>query len=171
MMVVDPDDSRVGICGGANCGASANASWTPVNTLDVIGGAVIGNEFDIYRSSAAAGVVNIMDSSATPLQLTKSGVMSMTFVLNGTGVTKRLDVTDKDNSAVVPLSVSMAGTRAVTVGSLVVGTTAGPVIITGTGAPSATQPVGSLFIRTDGASGTHVYVSQGSGSWTAISGV
>jgi len=41
----------------------------------------------------------------------------------------------------------------------------------GTGAPTATRPIGSLYSRTDGAVGTTLYVSQGGGTWAAVSGV
>jgi hypothetical protein len=41
----------------------------------------------------------------------------------------------------------------------------------GTGAPSATTPVGSMFSRTDGGVGTTLYVSRGGGTWGAVAGV
>ena len=47
----------------------------------------------------------------------------------------------------------------------------GPSITGGSGAPSATKPIGSLFLRIDGGVGTHLYVSQGGGSWLAVPGV
>ena len=56
-------------------------------------------------------------------------------------------------------------------GSLVIGTSAGPTIRAGTGVASGTQPSGSIFIRTDGAAGARIYVSQGAGSWLAIATV
>jgi hypothetical protein len=47
----------------------------------------------------------------------------------------------------------------------------GPNIRSGTGAASGTQPKGSLWMRTDGAVGSTLYVSQGGGTWNAIAGV
>ena len=41
----------------------------------------------------------------------------------------------------------------------------------GTGAPTITRPAGSLYSRTDGAVGTHLYVSAGGGTWNAVAGV
>jgi hypothetical protein len=41
----------------------------------------------------------------------------------------------------------------------------------GTGAPSGTMPVGSLYKRTDGAVGAALYISKGDGTWSAIAGV
>lgn len=49
----------------------------------------------------------------------------------------------------------------------------GPRIVPGTGAPSALLVLtkGSLYLRTDGAVGSTIYVSQGGGTWNAIAGV
>ena len=47
----------------------------------------------------------------------------------------------------------------------------GPNIRSGTGAASGTQPKGSLWMRTDGAVGSTLYVSQGAGTWNAVAGV
>jgi hypothetical protein len=47
----------------------------------------------------------------------------------------------------------------------------GPTWTSGTGAPvSVTQPIGSLYSRTDGAVGSTIYVSRGA-TWVAIAGV
>jgi hypothetical protein len=47
----------------------------------------------------------------------------------------------------------------------------GPTIRSGTGAATGTQPKGSLWLRTDGAAGTTLYVSQGGGTWNPVAGV
>jgi hypothetical protein len=51
------------------------------------------------------------------------------------------------------------------------GSTTGPEIRTGAGAPSADAPIGSLYLRTDGGAGTSLYVKQvagaGAGNWGA----
>ena len=44
----------------------------------------------------------------------------------------------------------------------------GPTTTTGNGAPSATQPNGSIYLRKDGAANTRLYVSEGGGAWSAI---
>jgi hypothetical protein len=49
--------------------------------------------------------------------------------------------------------------------------TAGPTITSGIGVPSSTQPKGSLYMRTGGAVGSTLYVSQGAGTWNAVAGV
>lgn len=48
---------------------------------------------------------------------------------------------------------------------------AGPTIRSGTGAATGTQPKGSLWMRTDGAAGTTLYVSQDGGTWNPVAGV
>lgn len=51
--------------------------------------------------------------------------------------------------------------------------TGGPRIVPGTGAPSALLVLtkGSLYLRTDGAVGSTLYVTQGGGTWNAVAGV
>lgn len=49
--------------------------------------------------------------------------------------------------------------------------TSGPTITGGSGAPTSTQPKGSIYMRSDGGAGTRLYVSAGSGSWTGVAGV
>ena len=55
--------------------------------------------------------------------------------------------------------------------TLYFGSVAGPTVTTGIGVPTANSPRASIFLRTDGAPGSTVYVSQGVGVWNAISGV
>jgi len=47
----------------------------------------------------------------------------------------------------------------------------GPTMTSGTGAATGTQPKGSVFMRTDGAVGSTIYISQGAGVWNAVAGV
>ena len=44
----------------------------------------------------------------------------------------------------------------------------GPTITTGAGVPAATTPRGSIYMRTGGGVGTTLYVSQGGGTWNAV---
>jgi hypothetical protein len=82
----------------------------------------------------------------------------------------RPDGTTSTGATAVDIDVNPAATASVT-GSLVIGTSAGPIISSGTGVASGTQPSGSLFIRTDGAAGARLYVSQGAGTWIPIAAV
>jgi len=47
----------------------------------------------------------------------------------------------------------------------------GPTWTSGTIAPVAVQPVGSLYSRVGGAIGSTLYVSRGGGTWHAVAGV
>jgi len=51
------------------------------------------------------------------------------------------------------------------------GATASPDWTSGTAAPSATKPVGSLYSRVGGALGATLYVSRGGGTWAAVAAV
>lgn len=44
----------------------------------------------------------------------------------------------------------------------------GLAILSGVGAPTAVQPSGSLYMRSDGTAGNQLYVSQGSGNWLPL---
>lgn len=55
--------------------------------------------------------------------------------------------------------------------SAAVGGASGPTWTTGSAAPTATAPVGSLYSRAGGAVGATLYVSRGAGTWAAVAGV
>jgi hypothetical protein len=82
----------------------------------------------------------------------------------------RPDGTTSTGATAVDIDVNPAATATIT-GSIVIGTSAGPIISSGTGVASGTQPSGSIFIRTDGAAGARIYVSQGAGTWIPIAAV
>lgn len=62
------------------------------------------------------------------------------------------------------------GSGNTTVASAILGTS-GPEILTGSGVPASTKPKGSVYLRTGGAVGSTLYVSQGGGTWNAVAGV
>lgn len=68
------------------------------------------------------------------------------------------------------LTGPLTGTTAV-FGVYQSGSTAGPTWTSGFGAPAATQPLGSIYSRRDGAVGTTLYVSRGAGTWLPVAGV
>lgn len=59
------------------------------------------------------------------------------------------------------------GQEIVDVSSLAIGSDTGPTITSGTGVPTASEPNGSLFLRTDGGAGSTLYVRE-SGAWNAV---
>lgn len=67
--------------------------------------------------------------------------------------------------------IASATASGLTATQLNLNSTSGPNIRAGTGAASGTQPAGSLWLRTDGSTGSRLYVSAGSGTWNAVSGV
>jgi hypothetical protein len=60
---------------------------------------------------------------------------------------------------------------AVTMNAALTINASGPTIRAGTGAATGTQPKGSIWLRTDGAAGSTLYVTQGAGVWAAVAGV
>ena len=78
---------------------------------------------------------------------------------------------DTGNAIDIPMS-AVRSTGAIGFTNLVIGNPAsGPTIRSGTGAATGTQPKGSLWMRTDGAAGSTLYVSQGAGTWLPVAGV
>jgi hypothetical protein len=67
----------------------------------------------------------------------------------------------------------VSATGKITVGGdrVALATNATVTVQSGAGAPSLTEPSGSLYLRTDGTAGNRLYVSQGGGTWTAVAGV
>jgi hypothetical protein len=70
-----------------------------------------------------------------------------------------------------PGGVNFLASGAFTATTLRTTSTVGPTWTSGAGAPSATQPVGSLYSNTTGAVGATLYVSRGGGTWNAVAGV
>jgi hypothetical protein len=74
-------------------------------------------------------------------------------------------------NAVKKFVVSATGKITIGGDKVALATNAAVTVQSGAGAPTITEPSGSLFLRTDGASGSRLYVSQGGGTWNAVSGV
>ena len=82
------------------------------------------------------------------------------------------EATKSDFSATIPVQAqnfqtNVAGNGAPTIFFQNNGV-GGPNLATGTGAPTYTANPGSLFLRTDGAANSRLYISLGSGSWAAV---
>ncbi len=67
------------------------------------------------------------------------------------------------------LSTGLVSNPVVT--TLTIGGAGGPTITAGTGAPTSVQPNSSEYHRTDGTTGSRLYISAGGGTWNAVSGV
>jgi hypothetical protein len=77
-----------------------------------------------------------------------------------------------DSTGINYIAIGATGANTGAFSTIAVGSATGPTIRAGAGAPSGTAPNGSLWIRTDGANGAHLYVNQtGASTWTAVAGV
>ena len=104
--------------------------------------------------SAASNAVGIVSTLGSPVVVVGAQSASGTVSLQTNGV-ERLGVTDTAINCAQPLVIGASG----------------PTIRSGTGAASGTQPKGSIWLRTDGAAGSTMYVSQGAGTWNAVASV
>lgn len=102
---------------------------------------------------AGAGMTNFINSHGTG-----AGGFSFYNVASSLSATPTLLATLDASGDLTASGVLTIGTGAATVNS-------------GTGAPTATRPVGSLYMRTDGTAGARLYVSAGGGTWAAVAGV
>jgi len=126
---------------------------------------VIGHQ--VGPTNVGAGQSNILigTSSATD---TVSPDVSHTFRLGGSGgVTFYAQGLDTLTPAWTFLGTVNTNTHNVSA-QLAVNTAT---IRSGTGAAAGTHPRGSLWLRTDGAAGTTLYVSQGGGTWVPVASV
>jgi hypothetical protein len=142
-------------------GRAAGAGITSGNFNTVIGHQVgSGVNLGTGQGNILIGVNNTLD--------TVSANVSHTFRLGGTGgatfyaqgldtVTPAWTFLGTVNTATHNVSATLAVNSAT--------------IRAGTGAPSGTHPSGSLWMRSDGAVGSRLYVSQGGGTWTPVAGV
>lgn len=134
-------------------------------------GANIGVEVQGVRSAANSTAIYCADTSQNAI------------IIGGTHSNQDIWITD---TAPTVLTVGGTHTNVVNItgtisglawnGSLsasefVASSPTGPTIRGGTGAATGTQPPGSLWLRSDGAVGTHLYVSAGGGTWTPVAGV
>lgn len=71
----------------------------------------------------------------------------------------------------VSLGLIPSGTGAAFAPKFAVGSASGPTLTSGNGVPTSTQPISSIYLRTDGATGSRLYVTSGAGAWSAVSGV
>lgn len=95
------------------------------------------------------------------------------LALGGSGTTYDVTLQNKSNAAVLGIATGTSNiicSGNVSAVSLML--SAGSITwTTGSGAPSGTQPVGSLYSNLTGAVGATLYVSRGGGTWTAVAGV
>jgi hypothetical protein len=120
---------------------------------------------DASRCGAGKCEVALPNNSALWLQDTGSAGRNSLVLANDNLLHLGLD------SAIAAIVLGSASVTTFSAGPFALGGMGGPQLIAGTGAPSATKPKGTIFIRTDGGVGSTIYVSQGGGTWNAVGGV
>ena len=105
-------------------------------------------------SATTPGTFSVSHGTGTPVVAIDAANVSGAVSLRTNSV-ERFGVTDTTATVSVPLVINASG----------------PTLRSGTGAATGTQPKGSLWMRTDGAAGSTLYVSQGAGTWLPVAGV
>jgi hypothetical protein len=136
------------------------------------GPVITGGPIDI-DDAILSGTLSILKGGTG---LNSIGVANTLMISNGVGLFYDFITNDNidaaaaiDGSKIVP---DFGAQDIITTGDIYISSVifggSGPSITMGAGAPSSTQPNGSLYLRTDGSASTGVYTRQ-SGSWSAIS--
>lgn len=124
----------------------------------------------IYKVTAQSGgvitSVSVIRQSFAPVGTSATVPLTYTGTSLGVGTVSVTQTWATDTA----LSLQPSGGTTTVGGALAIGAS-GPTITSGAGAPSATKPNGSVYLRTDGTTGSRVYVSAGAGTWNAIAGV
>ena len=166
--------------GGTTPAAITGTSVTGTTAVSAPAGATVG-------SNTVSGVILHMDGAAShsrSIQFETAGsprwiVQTDQTTESGSNTGSEFNIfamTDGGSINNTPLTINRSTglvtlAQGAVVASVTIGTSAGPIWSTGTGVPSSTEPKGSMFTRTDGGVGTTLYVSQGGGTWNAVSGV
>jgi hypothetical protein len=147
---------------------SGKAPWGKQLTVGTTGQ---GGRIDFRRGSdgAATGWVGMSGASSTQHMDVTNVSGSSQVRLNGTAADVFL-IGGTEIARVETAGLTMASGNVIITspGQLTLGTSS---IRAGTGAPTGTPAAGSLWMRTDGAVGTRLYVSQGGGTWLPVAGV
>jgi hypothetical protein len=80
---------------------------------------------------------------------------------------ENLSILDTPNASAVIWQIQQTGKSVRHANGTRYGGASGPLVTSGAGAPSASDPDGSLFLRTDGTAGTTLYV-RAAGAWSAL---
>jgi hypothetical protein len=134
-----------------------NASPTSAVPAFAIGGNIIG----VVPAGSAGGNIGFNYAGAGEVDY---------FNGYGSAVLNSLWYQISGGVATFLAQLDITGTFRTAIG-LGVGGGSGPTWTTGSAAPAATAPVGSLYSRTGGAVGATLYVSRGGGTWAAVAGV
>lgn len=159
--------------GSGNGAATFNVTWaartqiqfpTQVvvgDTVTMLNGLVVSNNEATFNSGINFGA----NAVAAPLDFSKH--ISLHSAGYGFTVTA-----GQLNVGVGNVAAAFFTSSGFTTGTVQIGGATGPTWTTGSGVPSSTQPVGSLYSRVSTwAAGATLYVSKGAGAWTAVASV
>lgn len=151
LMTVDTS-GNVGFNGGGNFGSSVNV-----------------NAGNIQLAGGISQYLKLTDASGTPNKFVRASGGSFQVYDSAFG-TDLLDVANGGTITTAGKIVAPSGAAASCTGGFTFATS-GVMVISGAGVPTCTAPAGSMYLRTDGASGSRLYISAGSGTWAAVAGV
>jgi hypothetical protein len=131
-------------------GGHAGNKLTTGATNTILGANVASTTLSTGSSNIVIGVNGNADAPAAG--------STDTLTIQGNGATPIISGTNMNTTPIVLLPGA----------KVIVGATGKPSITSGTGAPVATEPNGSLYLRTDGAANTRLYISEGGGVWAPV---
>jgi hypothetical protein len=185
--IVTFDDTGTGLLNPAIRIGRSNGSVTAYSSLTAVGVFTAQSTFSQFGSNAGASLsVQFNGAAATnrTIGFNTAGSTRWNLGVNNTaesGSNAGADfilnrASDAGTFIDQPIVVSRATgivtfLNGIVAASVRTGLASGPTWTSGVGAPASTQPVGSMFSRTDGAVGTTLYVSRGAGTWNAVAGV
>lgn len=163
---------------GTSTGADLDLNYQQVTAVSVTAGGTLWSTNDLaediygnlYKVTAqSAGVITAISlirsgwrtaTVGTPVAIT---AVNRNGAAYGTGATVTLSTWTPRTE----LSIQPSGGTTQFGGSIIMGAS-GPSITTGAGVPATTVTKGSIYLRTGGAVGSTLYVSQGGGTWNAV---
>lgn len=149
---------------GVNIQTAGAGRWLAGANATAEGGSNAGSDYQIQSFNDGGTLI------ATPLLITRStGQTTFSAGVNVTG-SGGITLAGTGGLNVNGSNLIMGAGMAIqsTAGSGVIMGAGGPTIRAGTGAATGSQPVSSLWLRTDGVANAHVYVSGPSGTWTPL---
>jgi mucin-19 len=153
------------IIGGTSNGGGAGAKGGGASVI-IGGGAGSSGLTGANQTIIGRGVGSTVLTNGQGNILIGSGHTGVTTPASGTNFYLNVE------NVLISSGTNTPATSATSVaGTFGVGGTTGPTWSSGAGVPSSTQPAGSLYSNTSGASGSRLYVSAGAGTWNAVAGV
>jgi Spherulation-specific family 4 len=139
---------------------AGNTRWIIACSDDAESGSNVGSNLVINRYDDAGAYLS------QPLNIDRAtGIVGLS---NGVNIQGTSTI---DNATIGGISPAPGSFTTLTATDIAIGSGSGPRWTSGTGAPGGTEPLGSLYSRTDGGVGTTLYVSRGDGTWNAVAGV